>query len=128
MLSPTLLLATTLKFSLQLGGRRRAGGSTWRSLSGCSQQQQVKSVPDMLYHPPETSQLSQACAPCASPPRAVTQGREQSLPHTLLLHAQPRPCSLSPNTCYSQHCLKSCREIFPAPPDSSETWMFAQPV
>lgn len=68
MLSPTLLLATTLKISLQLGGRWRAGGSTWRSLSGCSQQQQVKSVPDVLYHPPEMSQLSQACAPCASSP------------------------------------------------------------
>lgn len=98
-LSPTLLLATALKFSLQLGGRWRAGGSTWRSSSGCSQQHHVRSVPDVLYHPPEMSPLSQACVSLCQLLTECHSAESSPCLITLLLHAQPQSHSPSPNAC-----------------------------
>lgn len=62
-LSPTLPLATPVKFSLQLGGgnrgRAEACGDPYHTAVNTTTS---TSTPDVLYHPLEMSQLTQACA------------------------------------------------------------------
>lgn len=92
------------------------------------------SMPDILYHPLETGQLTQASAHSLHqlPQKHHPMRRPAPYTTTLFLHAQLLSClSTQPSHSFSQHDLKHCREdreIVPAPPDRSKTGMLEQPV
>ena len=89
------------------------------------------SMPDILYPLLEMSQLTPACAHSLRQLPWPCHPTQRPAPSTTasLLHAQPLSCpNTQPSRPFSQCYLKWCREIFPAPPDRKQTWMFLWPV